>query len=90
MVGIVGIGAGAMMVKSALDQNAEAKLHLESLKELAASLDADIEPHKLELEDRTVTLSGTVDQQYAQWREILQEIYRTETGAEPAPAPARN
>jgi hypothetical protein len=37
-----------------------------------------------------VTLSGTVDQQYAQWREILQEIYRTETGAEPAPAPARN
>jgi hypothetical protein len=90
MVGMVGIGAGTMMVKSALDQNAEAKLHLESLKELAASLDADIEPHKLELEDRTVTLSGTVDQQYAQWREILQEIYRTETGAEPAPAPARN
>jgi hypothetical protein len=90
MVGIVGIGAGAMMVKSALDQNAEAKLHLESLKEIAASLDADIEPQKLELEDRIVTLSGTVDQQYAQWREILQEIYRTETGAEPAPAPARN
>jgi hypothetical protein len=83
--GLVGIGAGAMLVKSGLDRNAEAKLHLESLKEIAASLDADIQPHRMELEDRTVTLSGTVDQQYAQWREILQEIYRTETGAVPAP-----
>ncbi|MBI1732818.1 MAG: hypothetical protein HYR49_08640 [Gammaproteobacteria bacterium] len=81
--GLTGIGAGAMLVKSGLDRNAEAKLHLESLKEIAASLDADIQPHRMELEDRTVTLSGTVDQQYAQWREILQEIYRTETGTAP-------
>lgn len=80
MGGLVGIGAGAMLVKSGLDRNAEAKLHLESLKEIAASLDADIQPHRMELEDRTVTLSGTVDQQYTQWREILQEMYRTETG----------
>jgi len=90
MGGLVGIGAGAMLVKSGLDRNAEAKLHLESLKEIAASLDADIQPHRMELEDRTVTLSGSVDQQYAQWREILQEIYRTETGVMPDPAPANN
>ncbi len=90
MGGMVGIGAGAMMIKSGLDRNAEAKLHLESLKEIAASLDADIQPHRMELEDRSVTLSGSVDQQYAQWREILQEIYRTETGITPTPAPANN
>jgi hypothetical protein len=34
-----------------------------------------------------VTLTGTVDQQYAQWREILQQMYRAETGAESVPAP---
>ncbi len=84
--GIVGVTAGAMLVKSGLDRNAEAKLHLESLKEFAASLDGEIQPQKMELDERTVTLSGTVDQQYAQWREILHEIYRTETGAELAPA----
>lgn len=84
--GIVGISAGAMMVKSGLDKNAEAKLHLESLREISASLDGEIQPHRMELEERTVTLSGTVDQQYAQWRDILQDMYRTETGAESMPA----
>ena len=81
---VVGIGAGTMLVKSGLDQRAEAKMHAEALKEIAASLDAEIAPHTVTLEDRTVTLTGTVDQQYAQWRQILRDIYETETGTAPA------
>jgi hypothetical protein len=38
------------------------------------------------LEDRTVTLTGTVEQQYAQWRQILRDIYDTETGMAPGAA----
>ena len=34
----------------------------------------------IELEERVVTLSGTVESQYAQWREILADIYANETG----------
>lgn len=84
---VVGVGAGTMLVKSGLDQRAEAKMHAEALKEIAASLDAEIAPHTVTLEDRTVTLTGTVEQQYAQWRQILREIYETETGMAPGAAP---
>jgi hypothetical protein len=83
---VVGVGAGTMLVKSGLDQRAEAKMHAEALKEIAASLDAEIAPHTVTLEDRTVTLTGTVEQQYAQWRQILRDIYDTETGMAPGAA----
>lgn len=87
VAGVVGVGAGAMLIKSGLDKRTEAKLHLEALRELSASLDAEVQPHTVTLEDRTVTLTGTVEQQYAQWRDILRQIYETETGANSAPQP---
>jgi len=32
------------------------------------------------LQDRSVTLSGTVDDQYQEWRRILGEMFRIEEG----------
>jgi len=78
--GVLGIGAGAYMFKSGLDKGSEARIHEEALKEMSGSLGAEIEPHTIALENKTVTLSGTVDEQYAQWRAILNEIYLTEIG----------
>lgn len=78
--GYVGMGAGAYMVKEGLGEREEAKMHAEALKELGASLNAEVQPHTITLEDRTITLSGTVDDQYGQWRAILRDIYQTETG----------
>jgi len=77
---IVGVGAGAYMVKSGFDRSAEARIHLEALRELGESLETAVAPKVIDLEDRTIMLNGTVEEQYAQWREILVEIYRTETG----------
>jgi hypothetical protein len=45
------------------------------------SLEAEITPQVIELDDRTVMLSGNVEDQYAQWREVLADIYATEVGA---------
>jgi hypothetical protein len=81
--GYVGILGGAYAVKEGLGEREEAKMHVEALKELGASLDAEVQPATVTLEDRTVTLSGTVDEQYGQWRAILKEIYQTETGLPP-------
>lgn len=78
--GTVAIASGAIMVKSGFDKRAESEMHVEALQELGDSLEAAIEPQVVELEDRTITLSGTVDNQYAQWRELLHEIYRADTG----------
>ncbi len=78
--GIVGIGAGAYLVKEGLDRREEAKIHVQALEELGTSLNAELEPRTIELDNNTVTLSGTVNQQYDQWRAILKQIYMTETG----------
>ncbi len=78
--GVVGIGAGAAAIQSGLQKREEAKVHVEALEEISDSLDSEIQSHSIDLEDRTVTLSGTVKDQYGQWRGILKEIYETETG----------
>ena len=78
--GHVGVLGGAYMIKSGLDKRAESQIHQEALQELGGSFEAEVEPQVIELEDRTVTLTGTVDNQYDQWRNILYDIYMTETG----------
>lgn len=77
---IVGVGAGAYMVKSGFDKLAEAEMHVAALQELNESLESEVAPKMIELDDRTVMLTGTVEEQYQQWREILVELYETETG----------
>jgi outer membrane lipoprotein SlyB len=78
--GAVGIGAGATVFVSGMNKRQEAKVHAEALEEISASMDSEMEPHTIELQERTVTLSGSVNDQYSQWRQVLREIYATETG----------
>lgn len=84
----VAVIGGGMLVKSAWDKNIEKEIHVESLKELGESLGAEIAPQVIALDDQTITLSGTVEDQYAQWRTILAKIYHKEVGALAAPATA--
>ncbi|WP_199611029.1 hypothetical protein [Flocculibacter collagenilyticus] len=80
--GSVAAAAGSYITKSGFDKEAEAQIHVEALQELGDSLEASIEPQVIELEDRTVTLTGTVENQYKQWREILHDIYKLDSTAE--------
>jgi hypothetical protein len=78
--GVVSIGAGALLVKSGLDKKAELTIHEDVLAELSQSLEAEVEPRVIELEDRTITLTGNVEAQYTQWKALLKEIYQAERG----------
>jgi homospermidine synthase len=78
--GAVAIGSGALLVKSGLSKRAELQIHEDTLAELAQSLEAEIEPRVIELEDRTITLTGNAAAQYAQWKTLLREIYQAERG----------
>tara|TARA_R100001369_G_scaffold5783_1_gene15859 strand:+ start:2087 stop:3268 length:1182 start_codon:yes stop_codon:yes gene_type:complete len=78
--GAVAIGSGALLVKSGLSKRAELQIHEDTLAELAQSLEAEIEPRVIELEDRTITLTGNATAQYAQWKTLLREIYQAERG----------
>ncbi|MEJ2442251.1 MAG: hypothetical protein P8Y42_02175, partial [Exilibacterium sp.] len=62
------------------DKRSQVQMHVEALQELGDSLEASIEPQVIELEDRTITLSGSVENQYDQWRDILRDIYKLDTG----------
>ena len=76
--GATGIIAGATLNVSAVGDRAEAKLHSEVLQELGMSAETEISPHTIELENQTLRLQGTVDDQYEQLRRILKRIYLEE------------
>lgn len=84
--GNVAIIGGGYLLKSGLEKRNEAQIHVEALEELGMSLEAEITPQVIELDDRTIMLSGSVEDQYAQWREILADIYRAEIGELELPA----
>ncbi len=70
---------GVYAVLSGLKKNAEAKNHTATLKELAASLDADVKPQVVDVEGRSLKLTGSAEQQYVEWRRTLHDIYRGES-----------
>lgn len=70
--------AGGYVLKQGLNTKQKSAEQTERLAEMGSSLEAVIAPQVIDLEDRTVTLTGTVEAQYAQWRELLHEIYQQE------------
>ena len=92
--GAVSIIGGAMAISRAVQDYADAEIHSEVLHELGVSAEAEIAPHAIELENRTIALEGTVGAQYDQLRQILKAIYYRDMGLaldeappeQPAPA----
>ncbi|WP_232334887.1 hypothetical protein [Pseudohalioglobus lutimaris] len=79
--GNVAVIGGGYLLKSGLEKRAEAQIHVQALEELGMSLEAEITPQVIDLEDRSIILSGNVEEQYAQWRQLLADIYAAEIGA---------
>ena len=80
--GAVSIIGGAATVFKGVQDYADAKVHSEVLQELGISAEAEISPHTIELENRTISLQGTVAAQYEQLRVILKRLYYEELGQE--------
>ena len=70
-VGVVSIASGAQKSK-------DSKAHMESLSEIGRSLNIQLAPKVIEMEDRTIELTGTASEQYTSWRAYLREIYLSE------------
>lgn len=69
---------GGYALKQGLQTKQRAAEQTERVSEMGASLEAVIGPQVIALEDRSVTLSGTVETQYSQWREMLQRMFEQE------------
>ncbi len=70
---------GISVIKSGLQRQKEAEIHAEALQELSQSLGTEITPYVLDIEGRTIELTGSAKDQYVQWRRLLNDIYAQET-----------
>ena len=71
---------GMDLIKTAAVRREEKRLHTESLEELSTSFDDELKPMVVEIEGTQHRLTGTADVQYAEWRDLLLELYTAETG----------
>jgi hypothetical protein len=71
---------GMAAIQAGMATSKEAKIHVEALRELGASFEAEVEPLVIEVEGQTLRLTGSVETQYETWRQLLREIYSTEIG----------
>lgn len=78
--GHVGIIAGSQIFAGSFLKTEQGLSHGSRLRELGLSLESELEPSIVDLQDRSVTLTGTVDDQYQEWRRILGEMFRIEEG----------
>lgn len=89
-----GVAGGVASVISGYKKHEEAKIHTESIKEISGSFQTEAAPLVVDVEGRTLRLTGTAEQQYAEWRRLLHELYKEETGLVPtapvAPAAQSN
>ncbi len=56
------------------------KIQREEMRTLAEGFDNEVAPTAMELEGTVVQLNGSLDQRYREWRDLLRQIYRLETG----------
>lgn len=83
LAGTSAVYGGVENIRAGYLAQDEALLHIQTLSELGESLEFELEPSVIELQDRTVTLAGSTRDQYEEWRGILREIYFRETGEIP-------
>jgi hypothetical protein len=79
-VGEVAILGGMVAVMDGFDKSAQTKMNREALKELAASFDSEVQELLYDVEGQVLRLKGSVETQYASWRQLLRDIFAAETG----------
>ncbi|MBX3703209.1 MAG: hypothetical protein KF822_05505 [Steroidobacteraceae bacterium] len=77
------MAGGVAGVISGYRKREEAKIHEETLKEMSGSFESEAAPLIVDVEGRTLRLTGTAEEQYAEWRKLLHELYKEETGLVP-------
>lgn len=77
---------GTAGILSGLKKRSDAKLKADGIRELATSFQAEVAPQVIEVEGKTLRLTGTAEDQYEEWRKLLHTLYVEETGGVAVPA----
>ncbi len=71
---------GTYAIKSGIDKRSEAEINRDAIEELGLSFTSETRPLVVEVEGKTLELTGSAETQYNQWRGLLKQVYATETG----------
>jgi hypothetical protein len=74
---------GVDMIRASQVRKQEKRLHTETLEELSESFNDEIKPLVVEIQGTQHRLVGTADAQYEEWRNLLRQIFVTESGFVP-------
>jgi len=78
---------GGQVILDGFNISKEAEIHEAAIQELSESFSGEMKPVVMEFEGQQYKLTGTAEEQFKQWRELLRKIYYAETGFEPEPPP---
>ena len=73
------IMGGAAAVYSGIQKNKESAMNRDVIEELGTSFDSEAQPLVIEVDGETLRLTGSAEQQYSRWKEILRKIYARES-----------
>ena len=71
---------GYLTLTQRYDRYRWSKIYEQEYQELAAGFNRETAPAILELNRQVHGLSGSLEEQYTQWRRILRELFELETG----------
>ncbi|MEJ2190418.1 MAG: hypothetical protein P8Y93_13620, partial [Acidobacteriota bacterium] len=71
---------GMAAIHAGVATSKEAKIHVEAIRELAASVESELQPIVIDVHGQTLRLAGSAETQYEEWRRLLLEIWTAETG----------
>jgi hypothetical protein len=74
---------GVDMIRSSQVRKQEKRLHTETLEELSQDFDDTVKPMVVEVQGTQHRLTGTADAQYDEWRQLLRQIFISESGFVP-------
>jgi len=85
-IGALEIGlivVGGQVIMDGFNVSKEAEIHEAAIQELSQSFSGEMKPVVMEFEGKQYELTGSAEEQFQQWRELLRKIYYAETGFEP-------
>jgi hypothetical protein len=74
---------GGQVILDGFNVSKQAEIHEAAIRELSDSFSGEMKPVVMEFEGKQYELTGTAEEQFKKWRELLRKIYYAETGFEP-------
>jgi hypothetical protein len=75
---------GSQIFVNGINISKQAEIHSAAIQELSESFGSEMRSVVMEFEGKQYELTGSAEEQFKRWRELLRQIYFEETGFEPA------